>query len=67
MCELKIYRVYTWQLGGYEGGDPGRVKQRKEIRRYRLPVTQYMSHMDKTGSMGNITSSTGISLYGGRW
>ena len=30
MCELKIYRVYTQQLGGYEGGGPGRVKQRKE-------------------------------------
>ena len=41
-----------------------RVKQVREIKRYKLPVTK---HGDEMYSMGNIVNKNVISLYGNRW
>ena len=47
-------------LGGWD-------KEVKEIRKYKLPVTKWMSHRCERYSVGNKGNNYVISLYGDRW
>ena len=50
-----------------DGREGGRcVKEVKEIKRYKLPVTKRMSHRDEMYSVGNMINNYVISLYGER-
>ena len=61
----KTERVKTReQTGGCRGGGE---KQAREIKRYKLPVAEQVSHWQEMYIVGNTINKYTISLYGNRW